>query len=178
MTDLFTKPTDTHQLLHRASCHPNHTKKGIPYSQALRIRRICSEEQFFSNRVADLKTWLLARGYGENEVDSQSTDQAPDNYAKHISSLYELFSFKQLIEEPTRATLDTATVIDHVASTCPRNIIKSGVLEVSLSDHYMVYCIRKFNGAVEKGHKKIKIRKMKNFTEEAFLADVSGICWE
>ena len=32
MTDLFTKPTDTHQLLHRASCHTNQTKKGIPYS--------------------------------------------------------------------------------------------------------------------------------------------------
>ena len=27
VTDLFTKPTDTHQLLHRASCHPNHTKR-------------------------------------------------------------------------------------------------------------------------------------------------------
>ena len=42
----------------------------------------------------------------------------------------------------------------------------------------MVYCIRKFNGAVEKGHKVIKTRRMKNFNEEAFLADVSGICWE
>ena len=71
MIDLFTKPTDTHQLLHRASCHPNHTKKGIPYSQALRIRHICSEEQFFIDRVGDLKTWLLARCYGGNEVDSQ-----------------------------------------------------------------------------------------------------------
>ena len=36
ITDLFTKPTDTHQLLHRTSCHLNHTKKGIPYSQALK----------------------------------------------------------------------------------------------------------------------------------------------
>ena len=75
ITDLFTKPTDTHQLLHRASCHPNHTKRGIPYSQALRIRRICSEEQFFVNRVADLKTWLLARGYGENDVDDSQIDR-------------------------------------------------------------------------------------------------------
>ena len=41
ITDLFTKPIDTHQLLHQASCHPNHTKEGIPHSQALRIRRIC-----------------------------------------------------------------------------------------------------------------------------------------
>ena len=42
----------------------------------------------------------------------------------------------------------------------------------------MVYCVRKFNGAVEKGHKVIKARKMKNFNKEAFLADVSGICWK
>ena len=92
--------------------------------------------------------------------------------------LYGLFSFKQLIEEPTRVTLTTSSIIDHVATTCARNIVKSGVHEVSLSDHYMVYCIRKFNGAVEKGHKMIKTRKMKNFNKEVFLADVSGICWE
>ena len=42
----------------------------------------------------------------------------------------------------------------------------------------MVYCIRNFNRAVEKGHNMIKTRKMKNFNENAFLADVSGICWE
>ena len=92
--------------------------------------------------------------------------------------LYELFSFKQLVEEPTRVTLATSSIIDHVATTCARNILNSGVHEVSMSDHYMVYYIRRFNDAVDKGHKMIKTRKMKNFCEEAFLADVSGICWE
>ena len=89
--------------------------------------------------------------------------------------IYQLFSFKQLIKEPTRVTFDTAMVIDHVATICPRNIMKSGVHEVSLSDHYMVYCSRKFNGAIEKSHKTIKTRKVKHFNEGAFLADVSGI---
>ena len=92
--------------------------------------------------------------------------------------LYELFSFKQLIDRPTRVTLATSSIIDHIATTIARNIVKSGVYEVSLSDHSMVYCLRKFNGAVEKGHKMIKTRKMKNFNENAFLPDVSGICWE
>ena len=41
----------------------------------------------------------------------------------------------------------------------------------------MVYCIRKFNGAVEKDHKKIETRKMKHFSKNQFLCDVSGICW-
>ena len=42
----------------------------------------------------------------------------------------------------------------------------------------MIYCIRKFNGALEKRYKTIKTRKMKHFNEESFLPDVSGICWE
>ena len=33
-TDSYTKPTDTHQYLHMNSCHPNHDKKAIAFSQA------------------------------------------------------------------------------------------------------------------------------------------------
>ena len=95
-----------------------------------------------------------------------------------MTSLYELFTFNQLIKGPTRVTLDTSSIIGHIATTCARNIIKSGMHDVSMSDHYMVYCIRKFNGAVEKGHKMTKTRKMKNFNELAFLSDVAGINWE
>ena len=71
ITDLCSKPTDTHQFLHRTSCHSNHTKKGTPYSQALRIRRICSEDGFFDSRVTDLKSWLLDRGYTEGDINGQ-----------------------------------------------------------------------------------------------------------
>ena len=46
-TDLYTKPTDTHQYLNWTSCHPRHTKTSIPYSLALRLRRICSTNDFF-----------------------------------------------------------------------------------------------------------------------------------
>ena len=70
-TDLFVKETDTHQFLHFSSCHPFHTKKGIPYSQAVRMRRICSSEEFYENRVSDLKNWLYSRGYDKHLVDSQ-----------------------------------------------------------------------------------------------------------
>ena len=33
-TDLYVKPSDSHQYLQPSSCHPFHCKKGIPYSQA------------------------------------------------------------------------------------------------------------------------------------------------
>ena len=41
-TDLYVKPTDSHQYLLSSSCHPFYCKKGIPYSQTLRLNRICS----------------------------------------------------------------------------------------------------------------------------------------
>ena len=47
-----------------------------------------------------------------------------------------------------------------------------------MSDHYLVYCLRKLNGARRKDHKVIKTRSMKNFDETAFLADVSLIYWD
>ena len=104
--------------------------------------------------------------------------QLSDNNAERLRSIYDLFSFTQLIEEPTRVTLGTATLLDHIATTCPNNVLESGVLKISMSDHYMVYCIRKLNSSFKKDHEAIKTRNMKNFSEEAFLQDVATINWQ
>ena len=42
-TDLYVKPTNSHQYLKSNSCHPFYCKKGIPYSQALKLNCVCSE---------------------------------------------------------------------------------------------------------------------------------------
>ena len=70
-TDLYTKPTDKHQHLHSSSCHPQHTKKAIPFSLALRLRRIRSTDAKFTLLLNELRTYLLARGYGNTFLDSQ-----------------------------------------------------------------------------------------------------------
>ena len=67
-TDLYVKPTDSHQYLLSSSCHPFYCKKGIPYSQALRLNRICSNNEFFNKRCNDLEKYLLERGYSEKMV--------------------------------------------------------------------------------------------------------------
>ena len=68
ITDLYVKPTDTHQYLDSSSCHPYHYKKSIPYSQALRLNRICSNNAFFDQRCNELEHWLHERGYSERVV--------------------------------------------------------------------------------------------------------------
>ena len=45
------------------SCHPRHCKDAIPFSQALRMRRICSTNDDFKKRSLELKSHLLHRGY-------------------------------------------------------------------------------------------------------------------
>ena len=61
-TDLYCKPTDKHQYLLHSSSHPYHTKKSIPYSLALRLRRICSKDDYFDNRSTELQQYLTIKG--------------------------------------------------------------------------------------------------------------------
>ncbi|KAJ8051119.1 hypothetical protein HOLleu_04569 [Holothuria leucospilota] len=67
-TDLFVKNTDTHQYLHNSSCHPHHIKRSIAFSQALRIKRICSDPLRARERCRELCHWLIRRGFSKCKV--------------------------------------------------------------------------------------------------------------
>ena len=60
-TDLHTKPTDTHNCLHYLSAHPRHCKDNIPFSQFLRVRRLCSQDEDFRARCSELTQHLRER---------------------------------------------------------------------------------------------------------------------
>ena len=53
-TTLYKKPNDCQNYLHAKSAHPFSLKKGIPYSQALRIKRICSTFEEYRKHSQDL----------------------------------------------------------------------------------------------------------------------------
>ena len=52
-TDVFSKPTDTHQYICIIDhvTRSRHVRQAIPYGQALRLRRICSSESKFDQRI-------------------------------------------------------------------------------------------------------------------------------
>ena len=68
-TKVYRKPTDRTSLLHNKSAHPSATKTSIIYSQALRIKRICSEEREMRKQFSVLKEKLLVRGYESAVID-------------------------------------------------------------------------------------------------------------
>ncbi len=60
---LYSKPTDKHNYLRYDSCHPTRMKDSIPFSQFLRIRRICTEISEFDKSAALIAKHFLRRGY-------------------------------------------------------------------------------------------------------------------
>ena len=67
-TQLYSKPTDAHLYLLPTSSHPHHIFKSIPYSQTLRIRRVCSDEEVADTHLQHLKDQLITRGYPNDTV--------------------------------------------------------------------------------------------------------------
>ena len=62
-TDLNIKSTYRHQFLHYTLSYPDHTKRSIIYSQALRISRICSNKSDFLKHLESMKSWFEVSGY-------------------------------------------------------------------------------------------------------------------
>ena len=70
-TDLNVKPTDRHQFLHYKFSHPDHTKRFIVFSQALRVSRICSKKSDFLKHLKKMKSSFLVRGYPGDLIESE-----------------------------------------------------------------------------------------------------------
>ena len=69
-TKLYSKPTDRTSFLHHNSEHPTPTKTSIIYSQALRVKRICSEKPELDNSYSILKDKFTSRGFKDDEIES------------------------------------------------------------------------------------------------------------
>ena len=62
-TTLYVKPTDRNNYLPFDSAHPFHCKKGLPYGQFLRIRRICNSDQAFEENCVRKAAQMRQKGY-------------------------------------------------------------------------------------------------------------------
>ena len=78
-SDLHIKPTNTHNYLHYLSAHPRHCKDNIPFSQFLRVRRLCSQDEDFRARCLELTQHLRERDYPTDIITSalQRVKQLP-----------------------------------------------------------------------------------------------------
>ena len=82
---------------------------------------------------------------------------------KKLNSVYELYQLSQLIDEATRITMTTSSLIDHITTNTPEKNSHSGGL---------VFAIRKIRVMQRNEKNCVEIRNMKNFGEKKFIDDL------
>ena len=70
-TDQHIKSTDKHQYFPYTSAHPDHTKRSIVFSQALRVSRICYDKIGFERHLCNMKSWFQARNYPKHLLQNE-----------------------------------------------------------------------------------------------------------
>ena len=67
-TSVHYKPTDSHNYLLHSSSHPQHVENAIPFSEFLRLRRLCSVDTNFNNNCEEMCQFFKKRGYPDSAV--------------------------------------------------------------------------------------------------------------
>ena len=81
---------------------------------------------------------------------------------------------KQLITSPTRITMTTTSLVDHILTNSSERVSQSGVADVGLSDHQMTYCTRKITRLKQNTHRFVKTRSFKNYSKDSYLQELEN----
>ena len=88
------------------------------------------------------------------------------------------YDFLSTVNKPTRVTYNTATVIDQIWTNNYTNLIKSGILYQSVSDHLPIFSIFKtVNGNVHQPTN-IEYRKFSSSNISSFKHDLENTVWD
>ena len=100
----------------------------------------------------------------------------PDAHMHRLQFLSCVYQLEQLINEPTRVTRTSATLIDLIFTNRNENIVKSDVIHLGISDHSLVFAVRKF--VAPKSWKNVRyVCNFKHFDAMAFLNDLLQMPW-
>ena len=128
-------------------------------------------EVLFSKVEQERKEYFLSGNLNCNCFDQQL------NHTTRIQNISSLFNCKLLINDATRTTLNTKTLIDHIICNKPEQILASGVIPCGISDHDVTCTIRSYK-KLKNSECKPKIlatRKSINFETDAFLRDLEKV---
>ena len=112
---------------------------------------------------------------GDLNIDYKFDTDLTDNPVYNMEVMYDL---KQLVESPTRTTINSSTLIDVILTNCPDEHVSTKVIDVSLSDHSMILTELKTFVKRKCLHNTVTFRDFKKFNPKMFLRDVQMRCDE
>ena len=110
----------------------------------------------------------------DKNKESLVTSDPLHNLCKQYKELCSYYSLTQLIKCPTRITCNTATLLDHICTNTPEKITQSGIFDIAISDHLMIYCTRKILKNKYDNHKYVKQRNFKNYNIDEFVKNLNS----
>ena len=98
-----------------------------------------------------------------------------NSHTKKLTDLLDIYQLQQHIKTPTRTTPDTKTLIDLIITKIEdTKVIDSGVIELGISDHDLVYICRKISLPKQRP-KTVETRQFKHFNTSAFQHDLCEV---
>ena len=92
-----------------------------------------------------------------------------------LSAICHTYHMDHLIQEPTRSTPHSQSLLDVVLTINKERICDSGVLCHSMSDHSAIYCI--YQSALRTQSGFVTYRDMKHFCDNSFRCDILKVPW-
>ena len=129
-------------------------------------------EKFVATVDAEDKEFILMGDLNCNMLANNS-----DHSTSELTSICENYQLQQLIKSPTRITECTSTLIDLILTNMPSRIVTSGVIHIGISNHSLVYTVRKFSIAKKYKPKYITTRQFKNFRADEFREELKNVPW-
>ena len=132
-----------------------------------------STDQFFDtlstmlNKELDMDGEVVVVGDFNCDLSSNNLDSK----TQMLISTMEGSLLTQLIDSPTRVTMNSRTLIDHIYNTCGDNHVLSGVVKTHVSDHFLTFTIINCKGDYQSPNT-VRYRSFKNFKEDAFVNDL------
>ena len=110
------------------------------------------------------------------DLNCNTFNNSLDNHTSRLIDILDNYQFFQIIDEPTRVTQTTKSLIDHFITKSRENVILSGVYPLSISDHSLIFAVRKI-GTPRGNPRFIESRSFKNFDQNRFKLDLQNANW-
>lgn len=104
-------------------------------------------------------------------------DESNNRAKLALQSLSEIHQLDQLITEPTRVTENSKSLIDVILTNNVKRVTASGVIHLGISDHSLIFAIRKVAIPSKTTHTTVKIRNLKRFDPYKFRDDLRRLPW-
>ena len=113
---------------------------------------------------------------GDFNIDLTDTENDPEN----ILTLMQCIGLHQLISSPTRVTINSASLIDHLYTNMDMFNIQAGTIEADVSDHFPIFAVFESPFYLKNNVSKVRkaTRSYKHYNVDSYCSDLANAKWD